>query len=109
MEAYEIALESLHNGTSVAEDILNLFRAAPLIAAENRGIESAIRKVNMHSATVSDIESDFVVDPDAKNNYLFHFFLAYLRSHVHGGYLDEMEADRIMDYLNDRYDLFGCS
>jgi hypothetical protein len=106
LKAYELAFHDLVDGKSVASDKYNLFRAAPIIAAENRGISSANRKVSILADTVADIEHDLAIDPVAKNNYLFHFILAYIRSHVYGGYLKEMESDKILNYINDHYDLF---
>lgn len=107
LTAYELALGELHNGTAIVEDKINLFRVAPLMAAQNRGMDNVERTVDMLAVTTADIERDFEVDAEARTNCLFYFVFAYVHCHVHGDYLDEMEADRIMEFINDHYDLFG--
>ena len=106
VNAYDIALEMLQSGALIVNDRTYLFRAAPLIAIEKRKIENESQKKDILANTITDIEFDFEVDPEAQRNYMFYFVLAYIRSHVHGGYLEEKESDRVMEYINSHYDLF---
>lgn len=104
--SYNYALGQLEKGLSPADDKYNLFRHAPFIAANNRNIKRENEKLVMLEFTVREIERDFIIDENAQINYLFHFILAYIHSQVHGGFITEFEADSIMHYINENYQLF---
>ena len=103
--AYKEAYMQLQEGNSRAEDKYELFRHAPILASLNRNINGTDRGTEMLSV-IEDIERDFKVDDEAKERYLFNFVLAYIHSHTYADFLEEKEADRIMDYINDNYELF---
>jgi len=47
------------------------------------------------------VEEDHALAPEHKYQVLFHFVSAYLYAHVPANIAEEMEVDRIMDYLSD--------
>jgi len=104
--SYKEALKQLEDGTSPVKNKLELFRHAPILAALNREISGTERGIDMLFNTVNSIENDFKVDDEAQENYLFYFILAYIQSHTYADYLGDLEADKIMDYMNDNYQLF---
>ena len=82
------------------------YKVAPLIAAERRRIEDDGVIAEMVRLTDESVEREFSVDPESKGHYQFQFVIAYVHAHVPAGLFTEMEGDRIMDYINDRWDLF---
>jgi hypothetical protein len=103
--AYKEACRQLQEGTSPIEEKYEIFRLAPILAAHNRNISGTDRGIAMLSV-IGDIERDFETDDEAKGRYLFNFVFAYIHSHAYAELLEEMKADRIMDYIVDNYDLF---
>ena len=53
-----------------------------------------------------EVEWEASVDEEARGRYKFHFVSSYVFAHVHMGHLEELEADRLMDYINESWDLF---
>ncbi|MCX4027220.1 hypothetical protein H0A36_08540 [Endozoicomonas sp. SM1973] len=53
------------------------------------------------------VKSDWDLDERSKSRYKFHFVWSYIYSHVAAELLDEMVADRIMEYVNDNMQLFN--
>ena len=82
------------------------YKVAPLIAAERRRIENDEVVTEMAGVTAENVEHDFSVDPESRSRYQFQFVIAYIHAHVPAGMFTEMEGDRIMDYINDHWDLF---
>lgn len=82
------------------------YKVAPFIAAARKHIDSDEILQEMMECTTANAQQDFSVDAESKSKYQFHFVIAYVHSHVPPGIFTEMEADRIMDYINDHWDLF---
>ena len=40
------------------------------------------------------------------SDYKFHFVISYIHAHTPAGLIDEFHADRIMEYVNDHWNLF---
>ncbi|MBV1908473.1 MAG: hypothetical protein KUG78_04075 [Kangiellaceae bacterium] len=53
------------------------------------------------------IQSDWKYDEGSKKHAKFHFVSSYLFSQIPAGLLDELEGDRIMDYLSENMELFN--
>jgi len=105
-ESFEEAKHLLNEGKSIAKDKYELFRQAPIIASFKRNINGNDRGSNMLSVINEIIENDFSVDTEAKQNYFFYFILAYVHCHTYADFISEKEADQIMEYINDNYNLF---
>jgi len=86
-------------------DITELFKVSALIAAERRGITSPELVQQMSDHVVRQIESDLKIGADPAE-FKFHFVISYIHSHTSAHLIDEMNADRIMNYVNDHWDLF---
>lgn len=104
--AYEEAVNLLNNGNTLIGNIENIFRLAPILAANNREITNEVTRIEMLEYVVECIEQDFSVDEDSKENYLFHFVISYIHAHVAVELVGEMEGDRIMEYINANNELF---
>lgn len=106
-EAYEAALNEFERGELDILEKEALYIVAPLFAAKNRGIvdEEVIDEMCEH--TQENAEQDFANDEESISEFKFHFVIAYIHSHVSPGLLPEMEADRVMEYVNDQWQLFG--
>lgn len=104
--AYEEVKESYNANLLDIGGKDELYKVASLIAAERRGIEDDRVVAEMARFTVENTENEFSVDPESKYQYQFQFVIAYVHAHVPAGIFTEMEGDRIMDYLNDHWDLF---
>ena len=90
----------LEKGAVEPKDFYTL--AAP-IAANWRGVseealDDAQEQIAAKIAEFRDIEDT--------GEYLFDFYSSYIDAHVHFGYLDEMEADRILEYISINGDIF---
>jgi len=105
-EAFEEAKQLMTEGKGLANDKFELFRQAPLIASFKRNINGNDRGINMLSVIDEIIENDFSVDTEAKENYFFYFVMAYVHCHIYADFITEKEADQIMEYINDNYNLF---
>lgn len=88
------------------EDISNIFKYAISHAVEAMGLEDldSIEEIEEYIGEL--IDQDWSCDPESKNRYKFHYASTYIFSHVPPGFLEEMEADQIMEYVNDEIDLF---
>jgi len=105
-ESFEEAKHLLNEGKSIASNKYELFRQAPIIASFKRNINGNDRGIDMLSVINEIIENDFSVDKEAKDNYFFNFVLAYVHCHTYADFISEQEADKIMEYINDNYNLF---
>ena len=105
-EAFDEAMQLIEVKRCIINDKHEIFRQAPLLASFKRKINGTDRGINMLSVIDEIIEKDFSVDSEAKNNYFFYFVLAYVHSHTFADFITDKEADNIMEYLNDNYNLF---
>ena len=105
--AYDTAKYQFKNGILEIEVIEDLYKSAAQMAANNRGITDPEMLNEMYSFSTEPIEHDFSLNPAERENYKFQFVIAYIHSHVPAGFIIEMEGDRIMDYVNEKWDLFS--
>jgi len=106
ISAFERAIKRLESDTSELDDIQDVYKLAATVAAENRGIKDPTTIKRMAEYTEELVEEDHALVPADKHQVLFYFVIAYIHAHVPAGILEEMEADRIMEYLNEALDLF---
>ena len=105
--AYDTAKYQFENGILEIEVIEDLYKSAAQMAATNRGISDPEILDEMSSFSTEPVEHDFSLNPAEREEYKFQFVIAYIHSHVPAGFITEMEGDRIMDYINEKWDLFG--
>ncbi|MFT4582203.1 MAG: putative metalloprotease [Gammaproteobacteria bacterium] len=101
--AYERAQNAVARG-EIAK--LDIHRLAPRLAAKERRFNDSNEIETMIDATVTAVEEEARIDEEARGKIKFHFVSAYVFAHVHMEHLEELEADRLMDYLNESWDLF---
>jgi len=105
-EAYKYTLLKFECGDLEITDIKELYTIAPLVAAEKNQIDDAEIIREMCDFISENAEQDFSVDEGSKNHYKFHFVISFINSHVPPEIITEMEGDRIMEYINDEWELF---
>ncbi|MDT8388800.1 MAG: hypothetical protein RQ736_14960 [Thiogranum sp.] len=107
-EAVEVALEHIgaRDDDELSPELENLYLHAPALAAQRRKIndQELIKEMEQHA--IDGVKHDISLAPESKRFWLFHFVLAYVHSHVPIEIVDELAMDRVMDYINDRHDLF---
>ena len=106
-EAYETAIYRFENGLLEIDVIEDLYKLAAQFAANNRGIGDPEILNEMYSFSIEPVEHDFSLDLAERDKYKFQFVIAYIHSHVSAGFFTELEGDRIMDYVNEKWDLFS--
>ncbi len=106
-DAYDTAKFKFENGLLDIDVIEDLYKLSAQMAANNRGVSDREILDEMYSFSTEAVEHDFSRNPAEKEKYKFHFVIAYIHSHVPAGFFTEMEGDRIMDYVNEKWDLFG--
>ena len=87
-------------------DLLEIYKLAPKFVAKNRGITSEGTINEMIEYSKADVAHGKRVDPGSERNYLFHFVASYIDGHHVAGLVDEMECDKIMEYVNYEWNLF---
>jgi hypothetical protein len=105
--AYDTVKYQFENGILEIEVIEDLYKSAAQVAANNRGISDPEILNEMYSFSTEPVEHDISLNPAEREKYKFQFVIAYIHSHVPAGFITEMEGDRIMDYVNEKWDLFG--
>jgi len=105
--AYDTAKYQFENSILEIKVIEDLYKSAAQMAANNRGISDPEILNEMYSFSTEPIEHDFSLNPAEREKYKFQFVIAYIHSHVPAGFITEMEGDRVMDYVNEKWDLFG--
>jgi len=106
-EALDEAFQNINASGEVRSiELENLYLKAPGLAALHRGIndEELIKEMAGHA--IRGIEHDLSLVPSSRKLWKFHFVLAYIQSHVPIEIVDELALDRVMDHINDNYDLF---
>lgn len=106
-EAYDTAKYKFENCLLDIVVIEDLYKISAQIAANNRGINDPVMLDEMYCFSIEPVEYDFSINPAEREKYKFQFVIAYIYSHVPAGFLTEMEGDRIMDYVNEKWDLFS--
>jgi hypothetical protein len=106
LSSFERAAKLYDSGRTDLDDWRDLYKLAAGIAAQNRGITDRAVIESMETFSREVVALDHEIEPKNKDQVFFHFVIAYVQSHVPAEILGELEADRIMDYLNDNIDLF---
>jgi hypothetical protein len=106
-EAYDTCKYKFENGLLDIVVIEDLYKLSAQMAANNRGISDPEILDEMYCFSIEPVEYDFSVNPAEREKYKFQFVIAYIHSHVPAGFITEREGDIIMDYVNEKWDLFG--
>ena len=106
LSAFEHAAKLYDRGEAGIDDWQDLYKLAARFAAENRGIKDKATQQKMLEYSIEGVEYDHQVEPRNKDKVLFHFTIAYVDAHVAAGLVGELEADKIMEYLNENIEFF---
>jgi len=104
-EAYDSACERFHSGSFPISSLTELFKTAAILSAERRGITAPQLIQKMNDYVVHDVETDLSND-GSLSDYKFHFVISYIHAHTPACIIDELHADRVMEYVNDHWNLF---
>lgn len=107
-------LKECQKALSVAEkkakteyiDIHYLYRITPDLVIKERKVTNSDTIAEIKEYIEDAVKSDWELDGRSKNNYKFHFVWSYIYSHDPADMVDEMDADRVMEYVNENMRLF---
>ena len=104
------ATASLKEALELAErgdvPLLNLYTLAPILYSQkfHMNDDGVIRE--MIKTNEEQVEHDWSVDENSKDQFKFHYVSSYLNCFVVAGKFDEMKYDRIMEFVCSEMDLF---
>ena len=84
----------------------SLYKYAVDYITKNRGISDDALVREVAEQIEADIKYSREVDPDSRLNFRFGFVSSYLYGHATAGVIDEIYADKILDYISRNMDLF---
>jgi len=97
------ALEVAYQGSIPLE---NLFMLAPVLYSQRQKMNNDAVLKQMVESTEKMVAQDVKDNEDSIYQYRFHFVSTYLYCFVVAGRFDELQYDRIMEYVNDNIILF---
>lgn len=84
----------------------NLYMLAPLMYSEAKNMRNEKLLQEMIDAADDQVAAEASLDPKSRDQYKFHYVSSYLFCFVIAGKVEEMQYDRIVDYVCERMDLF---
>ncbi|ANU38283.1 hypothetical protein RJD38_18930 [Vibrio scophthalmi] len=97
------ALQAIASGDIPKE---NMYKLATIFYSKRNNMNNDALFESMNEEIEEQVKIDWSFDIKSKLQYRFHFVSSYLLCYVIAGKVDEMEYDRIMDYINRELDLF---
>lgn len=79
------------------------------MAAGNRSISDAKLIHEMVYFIDVEVKRDWNNDPASRGHYKFHFVSAYLYAHLVPEIISETACEKILDYINQNWELFENS
>jgi len=104
-EAYQSACERFHAGSLPISSLTELFKVAAVLSSERRGITTPHLIQEMNEYVVKSVETDLSYG-GSLSDYKFNFVISYIHAHTPAGIIEELHADRIMEYVNYNWNLF---
>lgn len=98
--AYRKAQGRVEKGTIRSDE---LYMLAVELAAARRGVSDEVLKEASERVAEEITENRTREDT---GEYIFEFFASYIDAHVHFGYLNSFEADKVLDYVTTMGDIF---
>ncbi len=102
-EALSEALKAISSGDIPKE---NMYQLASLFYSKRNHMNNDSLFEVMNHEIDEQVKSDWSFDPNSKLHYKFHFVSSYLICFVIAGKIDEFTYDQIMDFVNQKLDLF---
>lgn len=103
-KSLSMAIQAVENGSSIPKE--NMYMLAPIIYSQVNHMSNDQLLNEMSEANENQFKEDCSHDENSKFQYKFHYVSAYLHCYVVAGKIDEMQYDRLMDYINDKFNLF---
>ena len=88
-------------------EIAYLYQLALDYVIKNRGIDNLPVIREMQEDAENRVQGEWRLDDESKAYYKFHFVSSYIFSHVPAGLIEELEGDKVMNYINDNMNLFS--
>lgn len=85
-----------------------IYKYAPDYIAINRSLSDPALLKHIEDDIQDRVYHDWNVDERSYLNHKFHFASSYIFGHVAAGLMDEMDGDKVMDYINQNIDLFDA-
>lgn len=104
-DAFQSACQRSQSRPPPLSNLTELFNTAAPIAAERRHIVDPDQIQEMTEYVQEQVEADLKNGAEL-SDYMFHFVISYIHAHTPAGILTELEADKIMAYVNDHWNLF---
>ncbi|MES3008856.1 MAG: hypothetical protein V4751_13905 [Pseudomonadota bacterium] len=98
--------DAITKATGGSIPLQNLYMLAPIMYSEAHKMRNEKLLQEMIEASDDQVAADVSLDAKSKEQYKFHFVSSYLFCFVLAGKIEEMQYDRIMDYVCERLDLF---
>lgn len=108
LERVKVSLDLAEKAIDSAGDIPreNMYMLAPHFYSQVNHMNNAALLDEMSRVNQAQYEQDCAHDEKSRYRYRFHYVSSFLYCYVVAGKIDEAKYDRIMDYVNDRLDLF---
>jgi hypothetical protein len=84
----------------------NIYMLAPLLYAEKHHMKNQALLKGMIDEVEAQVAADYAHDEKSREQYKFHYVSSYLFCFVVAEKLEEMQYDRVMEYVCERMDLF---
>ena len=98
--------EAIKKAATGSISLQNLYMLAPLMYSEAHNMRNDELLQEMIDASDAQIAADTALDEKSREQYKFHYVSSYLFCFVIAGKIEEMQYDRIMEYVCERMDLF---
>ena len=96
------ALEAVETGVPKE----NMYMLAPIRYSEEHHMNNDQLIQEMIESNEIQFKQGCKYDSESRKQFKFHYVSSYLYCYVIAGKIDEMKYDRIMEYVNDRVNLF---
>lgn len=88
-----------------AEQKSYLFKYGAALCSLNRGIKDQEKKKSLYQFSAKRVVAGFEVDEATKARYELNFLIAYIDAHIGLGLLNDDDAEKIMLYITENYDI----
>ncbi|RYE49960.1 MAG: hypothetical protein EOP48_20645 [Sphingobacteriales bacterium] len=98
--------EAVNKAESGNIPLANIYMLAPLLYAEKHNMRNEALLKEMIDETEAQVAEDYSHNEKSREQYKFQYVSSYLFCFVVAGKLEEMQYDRVMEYVCERMALF---
>ncbi|UZE96415.1 hypothetical protein [Alkalimarinus alittae] len=88
-----------------AEQKSYLFKYGAALCSLNRGIKDKEKQKSLYQFSAKRVAAGFEVDEASKVHYELNFLIAYVDAHIGLGLLNDDQAEEIMLYITEHFDI----